>query len=308
MDESRPGHCTTGECGEVLPRTERAIAASTPTDAFVVFARAPGLACYPNHLAGGPFEVRRLPPGSTDGYSLLVSGGYMRAEEGTEACAIVLTGLVTAMDALGARITQRVIGEMVAPSPRVAVLHPDWGDITGDWPRLMRDAGFEFEYSDGKDDSLAVGSGERLGRCAWLENAFWGASSLVMASQGSACTLERLLLGRSGGSLSLRDELSRIGATVSKDANELDHLLAGATVLAWLGGPDGNNLSLVMLPGCGIVFSDIPDLMVRVAEGLGIALYDAGHLGDVERDDWRFCDLPDFLVWRPVPRSWRCLV
>lgn len=270
---------------------------------FLVYAvDSPG---YPNF---DTVYARGTAPAEVAGSLVVVSGGHIStgADEG---CQEVFTyGCMALKDDVGCRFVERVLAGIIEAEERVVILYVVRDD---EWVETVRAAGFEVtlavdtEPGYASDFAVCVGTGKMLREFEWMQEVLGYDQFCVLASRGEPSVFERQMVRTARVGINPVNTAADIIAEMDKNPECIPEMLGDFNLFAWFTDPD---LSSIRINRSSPDVSNVGPLFKLVAADLGVALYDAGSLRDLDEHGDFFTDFKNYEEWQPIPRHWQRVV
>lgn len=243
-----------------------------------------------------------------EGSCIIISGGYFEPGSEVEHPEIFDYGCLDMWNRTGNRFAERTISAMIAPDDRVTMLLYISRMQAYEWLSTIRGTGFEVietgDVTPGYDSNFAVcvGKGAMLASYEWLAEV-WGYDIFcLLASKGDKGRLETELVNAGRAKTDPDEIMVALTREVDQHPELVKDVLGEQHLFVWLTDPDQRSLQIVRsdqdVSHVGSIFSN-------VARELGIALYYAGSLREVDSNGCRFSDFSDWDTWRPIPKHWK---
>jgi hypothetical protein len=250
------------------------------------------------------------------GSLIIISGGYYwqdHLEDGLAARQpeILMYGCLDMENGWGNRFAEQAISSIVKPDDRVVVLlHVSRGEASRNLDKV-RESGLEVietgDVTPGVDSAyaLCLGRGKMLQSYEWLGHV-WGYEPFFLnANRGSRSSLESVAGGAALKRTDPESAVVRLLEGVQRAPEAAREALGENYVHVGLIDPDGRSLLIMRedpdISGLGPLFS-------RVAQEIGVALFDAGSLRQPDGQGNYFTEFRYWDRYAPMPKHWRRIV
>lgn len=242
---------------------------------------------------------------SFQGSAIAISGGVSKPDQimGDDVPIIRQDGLV--QGDIGWRFAERAVASLVEPDDRVTLIYGS-ESILHDVKRLqsMRIGGFQVLNT--VDGYICNGNGNALRTCQWMEGVCSSEDLTLIVSREHETLFEAAILDVVMRGSDIKTVLWSFLDEVGRDPESMPRFLHGYSLYADMGGPNGYNLGIYRPD------TDIPDLVMMfgaIAAELGIRLYDAGSLSEIDATGHAFAEFHEFgSCWKPLPKHWKSIV
>lgn len=259
---------------------------------------------YPN--ISGDYSKETSEHGDILGSLFMVCGGkvdYSSIDEPR----VFISGLLDIHDKTYRNFVEILMKQQTEDDARVIIIYWVTRNQSAEHVKMMGNEGFEIvetgivtpDYADAY--SVCIGNGKMLKNVHWLREVEAYDPFFLMISRGEFSSFEKVTIDAARMGIDPVVAGGKVLSDIDKNDKHAVSALGDFDFLVWLTGPD---LGCVQINANKVVVSSFTTKLAQVSKELGITLFNAGSLRQLNNSGFRFQDLVPWMQWEYIPNDW----